>query len=96
MALDSIALEKLTRNADYNADHTAIVGDGTFDSLMEVVTKHVELQFDKGHIDTNAYAQVYLGALQSTLQAAIEFNRADATVELEKEKIRKGIIREER
>jgi hypothetical protein len=49
------------------------VGTGVFDALMTAVNKNIEIQYQKGRITGQDYAQVYLGALQSTLQQSVEF-----------------------
>lgn len=49
------------------------VGTGVFDTLMAAVNKNIEVQYQKGRITGTDYAQVYLGALQSTLQQSVEF-----------------------
>ena len=48
-------------------------GTGVFDALMTAVNKNIEIQYQKGRITGQDYAQVYLGALQSTLQQSVEF-----------------------
>ena len=48
-------------------------GTGNFDELMQVVTLHLEDQFTAGRITGTDYANVYLGALQSTLDQAVSF-----------------------
>lgn len=48
-------------------------GTGVFDTLVAAVNKNIELQYNKGRITGQDYANVYLGALQSTLQQSIEF-----------------------
>ena len=61
-------------------------GTGNFDNLMKVVTLHLEDQFTAGRITGTDYANVYLGALQSTLDQAVSFtlsmNKSNADVNL--------------
>ena len=52
---------------------TATNGSGNFDKLVQVVTLHLEAQFAAGRITGTDYANVYLGALQSTLDQAVNF-----------------------
>ena len=66
MAID-ITFDKVT-----NAT-TAIDGDGYFDTLMRTLTLHIERQFEANRIKGTDYATVYLGAMQSALQQAVEF-----------------------
>lgn len=48
-------------------------GTGSFDVLYQAMERHLIEQFDAGRIDGNQYAEVYLGALQTTMQQAIQF-----------------------
>lgn len=48
-------------------------GTGVFDVLMGAVNENVKIQYDSGRIVGQDYAQVYLSALQSSVQAAIQF-----------------------
>lgn len=51
----------------------SVDGTGVFDVLMRSVKGHLEQEFTKGRIKGNEYATVYLGAMQSTLNAAVQF-----------------------
>ena len=48
-------------------------GTGVFDVLMQKVQLHITEQFNEGRFEGADYATVYLGALQATLQQAIQF-----------------------
>ncbi len=50
-----------------------VEGSGIFDELMRTVKAHVHLELSEGRITEQNYSQVYLGALQSVLQTAIQF-----------------------
>lgn len=50
-----------------------IAGSGLFDELMRTTKAHIETEHTAGRITDASYAQVYLGALQSNLQTAIQF-----------------------
>ena len=49
------------------------VGTGAFDTLIAAVNKNIELQYQKGRLTGNDYAQVYLGGMQAVLQQAINY-----------------------
>lgn len=48
-------------------------GTGVLDQMLATMRVHLAEQFDKGRIQGTEYAEVYLGAFQSTLAAAIQF-----------------------
>lgn len=76
-------------------------GNGTFDVMMQSITEHIALQFDKNRIKGVDYANVYLGSMQTAMGQAVQFqlqrqvsaNQAalilaqKELVELEKEKL---------
>lgn len=51
----------------------ALSGTGAFDTFMYSVDQHLQREHDSGRITGNDYAQVYLSALQATMQQAITF-----------------------
>lgn len=48
-------------------------GDGVLDVMLQTMRVHLSDQFEKERIQGTEYATVYLGAYQSTLEAAINF-----------------------
>jgi hypothetical protein len=50
-----------------------VAGDGVFDILMRANKAHLEQEFLAGRIKGPEYSTVYLGSLQSVLQASIQF-----------------------
>lgn len=48
-------------------------GTGSFDVLMQAVQRHIVEQYDEGRIVGPDYATVYLGSLQSVLEASIAY-----------------------
>ena len=48
-------------------------GAGVFDTLMRAAALHVQQEFDRNRIKGQDYAQVYLTAMQYTLQNAVTF-----------------------
>jgi hypothetical protein len=66
--------------------HATIEGNGVFDVLMRAVKAHIDQEWASNRIKGNEYSTVYLGALQTTLQLAIQFvitkDKTNAEVEL--------------
>lgn len=64
-------------------------GTGIFDTLIGAVNGNIKAQYDSGRIRDSDYAQVYLGALQSSINAAMQFllqeQQAEAQAELTRE-----------
>lgn len=50
-----------------------VAGSGLFDELMRTTKAHLEDSFVAGRLTEAGYATVYLGAMQSNLQAASQF-----------------------
>lgn len=48
-------------------------GTGVFDKLIEAVNKNIEGQYNKGRINGNDYANVYLGSMQSVIAQSVQF-----------------------
>lgn len=48
-------------------------GAGFFDTLMRAQKAHLDVEFEKNRIRGPEYATVYLGSLQATLEAAMNF-----------------------
>jgi len=67
-----ISIDDLTSNTQINDDGN-LIGDGSFDKLMETVEKHISKQVDDGRITTEAYAEVYLNSLIKVLDVANMF-----------------------
>lgn len=67
MAIPSISITDLTSSEKIKE------GTGIFDVLFRKVTNEVEGQFTKGYLKGSEYAEVYLGAIQSTLQQSLQF-----------------------
>ncbi len=51
----------------------AIAGSGVFDVLMESNKAHIEAEYSKGRITGADYSTVYLGMVQATLSASVQF-----------------------
>lgn len=63
----------LTQGSSVTNTNNVITGTGVFDDLMESVTAHLEAQFQLGRITGTDFATVYLGAMQSALQASVGY-----------------------
>jgi len=63
----------LTQGSSVTTTNNVITGTGVFDDLMESVTAHLEAQFQLGRITGTDFATVYLGAIQSALQASVGY-----------------------
>ena len=63
----------LTQGSSVTTTNNVITGTGVFDDLMESVTAHLEAQFQLGRITGTDFATVYLGAMQSALQASVSY-----------------------
>jgi hypothetical protein len=48
-------------------------GTGVFDKLAKVVKLHLQEEYDKERITSDDYAEIWLGALQATLQQSVEY-----------------------
>ena len=59
---------------------------GVFDHLMETIKAHLDIEYNKGRIKGPEYSQVYLGALESMMQASLTFlltkDKADQEAQL--------------
>ena len=61
----------------------ALDGTGVFDVLMASTSLHIQNEYDKGRIRGPEYSQVYLGGLQATLSASIEYLTRSKTLGIE-------------
>lgn len=62
---DTIEISRLTSGT--------VAGNGTFDVLMRSIKGHLEQEFKNNRIRGPEYSTVYLGAVQSVLQASMSF-----------------------
>lgn len=85
----TVSSADLTSNV--TTTNNIVSGDGVFDNIMESITAHLEAQFNAGRITGTNYATVYLGAMQTAMQSAVTYalskDKADAEVELLKQKL---------
>lgn len=65
VTIEPVTLAQLTE--------ATVSGAGVFDTLMRAASAHCQQEFDKNRIKGQDYAQVYLTAMQYTLQTATQF-----------------------
>lgn len=52
---------------------SCVNGDGTFDTVMKVISEHLEKEYKQGRITGSQYSEVYIGAIQAALGNATQF-----------------------
>ena len=72
----------------------AVDGTGVFDQLMKAGKAHIEAEYSKGRITGADYSQVYLGMVQATLGASVNFLVQRDKIALEVELLQKQIDNE--
>jgi len=73
-----------------DADGYSWSGTGVFDVLMNAVNGNIKIQYDEGRIKDSDYARVYLGSLQSTIGAAMQYLLTEKQQEAQADAIRIG------
>jgi hypothetical protein len=71
-----------------------VTGNGVFDTLMAANKAHIQAEYDKGRITGADYSTVYLGMVQATLSASVQFLVARDKIALEAELLQKQIDNE--
>ena len=56
-------------------------GTGVFDRLIAAVNSNVKIEYDNGRIAGQAYATVYLGAIQSVIAQSVEYTMQELSIE---------------
>lgn len=72
----------------------AVDGTGVFDQLMKAGKAHIEAEYSKGRITGADYSTVYLGMVQATLGASVNFLVQRDKIALEAELLQKQIDNE--
>ena len=67
-------------------------GTGIFDVLMKAINGNIKVQYDNGNIDTSQYATVYLGAIQTAIQSAVDFLLREKLTEAQVDDVLKGTL----
>ena len=78
--------------------HATVDGNGVFDVLMRAVNAHLQKEWSANRLKGTEYSTVYLGALESTMNASLQFllardklNKELELLELNKTKTQKEI-----
>ena len=74
-----------------NLTEASVSGRGVFDVLMKAVKAHLEQEYTQNRIRGVEYSTVYLGALESTMQHALEFLVQNQKIGKEAELLQKQI-----
>lgn len=69
-----------------------VTGSGVFDVLMQATKAHLQEEYSKGRIKGPEYSTVYLGAIQSVMDRALEFLLTREKVEMENQLIQAQIL----
>lgn len=80
----TIDIDQVTDNVQVN-NRNEVVGDGIFDTLMETITRHVDVQFRQQRLTGENYANVYLGLTQTALSQAMDFVKQARMLEIQAE-----------
>lgn len=78
VTIEDLTNGSIVTNAD---DKPEWRGTGVFDRIIGAVNSNILVQYDGGRIKDADYAQVYLGSLQSSISAAIQFLLQEKTAE---------------
>lgn len=66
-------LEQDTKVGITDLTHASIEGNGVFDVLMRAVNAHLQKEWSANRLKGTEYSTVYLGALESTMNASLQF-----------------------
>ena len=66
-------LEQDTRVDITDLTHASVEGNGVFDVLMRAVNAHLQKEWSANRLKGTEYSTVYLGALESTMNASLQF-----------------------
>jgi hypothetical protein len=67
----------------HDLTHASVDGNGAFDVLMRSVKAHIQQEWDANRIKGNEYSALYLGALQSAMQFAMQYVLSEAKTNAE-------------
>lgn len=70
-------------------------GNGVFDILMQTIQLRLEAEYKSGRIKGQEYANVYLGAVQATIEQSLRFILEKQTVDKQAELLSKQILQTE-
>ena len=66
-------LEQDTKVDITDLTHASVEGNGVFDVLMRAVNAHLQKEWSANRLKGTEYSTVYLGALESTMNASLQF-----------------------
>ena len=66
-------LEQDTKVDITDLTHASVDGNGVFDVLMRAVNAHLQKEWSANRLKGTEYSTVYLGALESTMNASLQF-----------------------
>lgn len=66
-------LEQDTKVDITDLTHASVAGNGVFDVLMRAVNAHLQKEWSANRLKGTEYSTVYLGALESTMNASLQF-----------------------
>ena len=66
-------LEQDTKVNITDLTHASVEGNGVFDVLMRAVNAHLQKEWSANRLKGTEYSTVYLGALESTMNASLQF-----------------------
>ena len=69
-----------------------LAGSGVYDVLMRATKAHLEAEYTNNRIKGSDYATVYLGSMQHTLDAALQFLLQNQKIALEAQLLEKQIL----
>ena len=76
----AVVITDFTSNVSTDSNNV-VTGDGYFDDIMESVNSHIDAQYNLNRITGVEYSTVYLGAMQSAIQAALQLTLEHESVD---------------
>lgn len=71
--------------------HASVGGNGVFDVLMRAVNAHLQKEWSANRLKGTEYSTVYLGALESTMNASLQFllarDKTNAEIDILKQQL---------
>jgi hypothetical protein len=84
-------LEQDTKVDITDLTHASIDGNGVFDVLMRAVNAHLQKEWSANRLKGTEYSTVYLGALESTMNASLQFllarDKTNAEIDILKQQL---------
>ena len=84
-------LEQDTKVDINDLTHASVEGNGVFDVLMRAVNAHLQKEWAANRLKGTEYSTVYLGALESTMNASLQFllarDKTNAEIDILKQQL---------